>query len=113
MSNKPSHLTKNEKRELRKLAGIAYERELAAALKAMREKFDKWEKGAITVFELNDHIHEFHNGISRQLWGFYTAGHNETAVRMAIDNGIISGTELSPGLLEKLRGGISCPKERK
>ncbi len=96
--------TKFERKELRKLAGLAYERELAAALKLLQGKFEEWNKGAISSFELNSHIHEFHNGVSRQLWGFYTGGHSQINLRSALSRGIIAREEISKGILEKLGG---------
>ncbi|MFZ2357682.1 MAG: hypothetical protein WAW67_07695 [Candidatus Omnitrophota bacterium] len=102
-----NRFTKLERKELRRLAGLAYERELAKALEAIEEKFRQWKKNRITAFELSDHIHEFHNGISRDLWSFYTTGHVELSVKHAIAEGIILETEISSGILEKLNITLS------
>jgi len=96
------NFTKLERKELRKLAGLAYERELTKALKSLEEKFKQWRKNKITAFELSDFIHQFHNGISRDLWSFYTSGHNKTVMRLALAKGIVSRAEVSTGILEKL-----------
>lgn len=98
-----NRFTKNERKELRKLAGLAYERELAKALELLEGNFRQWKENKITAFELSDLIHQFHNGISRDLWSFYTSGYNEMIVSQAITNGIISKAEPSPGILEKLK----------
>jgi len=45
---------KRFKRELRQLAGVAYERELARELHGLREQFDRWQRGKLTPFELSD-----------------------------------------------------------
>lgn len=93
--------TKSERKELRRLAALAYERELAKALEVLKENFRQWKKNKITAFELSDLIHKFHNGIARNLWSFYETGHAEIIVRHAIAEGIILKTEVSPGILEK------------
>ncbi len=59
--------TKSERKELRRLAGLAYERELAKALEALEESFGQWRKKKISAFELSDCIHKFHNGTARNL----------------------------------------------
>ena len=48
--------TKLERKELRRLAGLAYERELAKALGSLEESFRQWKKNKITAFELSDLI---------------------------------------------------------
>lgn len=98
-----SLFTKSERKELRRLAGLAYERELAKALEPLEENFRQWRKKKTTTFELSDLIHKFHNGIARDLWGFYETEHAELSVRHAIAEGIILETEVSPGILEKLK----------
>lgn len=102
MTADKSHFTKLEIKELRKLAGLAYERELARALGALEKNFKHWRENKITAFDLSDLIHQFHNGISRDLWSFYERGNIEMIAARAIINGIISKSEISPGILEKL-----------
>lgn len=98
-----NRFTKSERKELRRLAGLSYERELANALESLEEDFKRWRKNKITVFEMNEIIHKFHNGIARDLWSFYTTRHTELNVKHAITEGIILETEISPGILEKLK----------
>ena len=83
---------------------MAYERELAKALESLEGNFKRWRKNKITAFELSDLIHKFHNGIARELWGFYTGGHSEMIVAQAITKGIILKSEISPGILQWNRG---------
>ncbi len=94
--------TKLELKELRRLAGLAYERELTKALESLEENFRQWRKDKITAFELSELIHKFHNGIARDLWSFYTGGYTEMIVAQAITKGIILKTEISHSILEKL-----------
>ena len=102
MVMKKSYFTKSERKELRRLAGLAYKRELAKTLESLERKFGQWKKNKITAFELNDFIHKFHNGIARDLWSFYTNGDNRMIVAHAIAKGIILKTEINPGISEKL-----------
>lgn len=103
MTANNNRFTKSERKELRRLAGLAYERELAKALVSLEEDFKRWKKNKITAFELNEFIHKFHNGAARNLWSFYETGHTELSVRHAITEGIILKTEVNPGILEKLK----------
>ena len=88
--------SKSLRQKLRQMAGIAYERELATASEALREQFLRWKNKEIDVFELNDRIHEFHHGISRELYNRYTG--NEMAdsicVASALHRGILSREEI-------------------
>ena len=56
--------TRLERKELRRLGGVAYERELAKALTSLEEDFKRWMKNKITAFELSELIHKFHNGVA-------------------------------------------------
>ena len=98
-----SRFTKSERKELRRLSGLAYERELSRELNSLEEKFKQWRAGKITSFELEYLIHQFHNGIARKLWSFYTDGDNEIALRVAVNKGFILKTEISQGIIEKIR----------
>ena len=63
--------TKKEIKVLRKLAALAYERELGESLAELGKGFDDWRAGEIDVWQLNDHIHRYHDGDSRDLWKKY------------------------------------------
>ena len=58
---------------------------------ALSDRFDQWKAGSITVWELSDLIHEFHDGDSREMYKFYVYGKNhEYQVAHAIHNGYLS-----------------------
>ena len=111
-----NHFTKPERKELRRLTGLAYgfayrkanhgsltyEREIAKALELLEGNFKQWRKNKISTFELSEFIHKFHNGVARELWSSYTMGPAELNVKHAIVKGIILKNEISPGILEKL-----------
>lgn len=96
-----NRFTKLERKELRRLAGVAYERELNKALESLEGNFKRWRKTKISAFELSEFIHKFHNGPARDLWSFYTTGPAELNVKHAIAKGVILKNEISDGILEK------------
>lgn len=97
-------LTKAQKRRLRDLAGLAYERELAAASAALLREFRRWNSKEIDVFELNEKIHEFHNGISRTLYGRYARMDPKFGVAHAIKSGVLKRAEIDDKIFALVSG---------
>jgi len=64
-------ISKREFAILKKLAIEAHEAGLEGALMELLEKFMLWSGDGIDSFELSDRIHEFHDGISRELYKTY------------------------------------------
>jgi hypothetical protein len=89
-------LSKTMKRQLRALAGIAYERELSNHLKELARNFNEWEANKIDCWDLSDKIHQFHNGISRELYNLYSNSVDLVLlVSRAIANNLLSRHEIS------------------
>ena len=99
-------LTRKQKAELRKLHALAWQRDLDRELAILEESFASWRAGTIDAFDLTDIIHQFHNGRQRELYSFYSSRNNPFAVPAAIAKGLISESEVSSELLEKLRFSI-------
>jgi len=93
---------KQIKRLIREWAGIAHERDLRNALNDLRAQFDRWERGDISAFELNDLIHRFHQETSREIWKRYATNHLEPAVAAAVVEGVIRRDEVPPELLQHI-----------
>ena len=89
-----SELTKKQKKKLAQLAGTAYERELSEASKKLLEEFIRWQNGVIDVFDLNDKIHQFHNGDSRRLYSKYIGMDSMSGVAQALHEGILNRSEV-------------------
>ena len=88
-------LSKMARRAIRELAGLAYERELAGELTKLRAAFDAWMAGQMTPFELEQVVHQFHDGVSRQLYNRYSSGSTlPHAVAAAVLRGTISVNEI-------------------
>ena len=73
-------LSKKQRRRLRQLAAKCHERELDNAMTELYEEFQKWGGDRISVFELNDKVHEFHDGVSRELYKRYVMINSEISV---------------------------------
>ena len=94
--------TKSESRELRRLAGVAYERELTHALDELEEEFKRWRAEELNAFDLSDSIHEFHNGQARELWKCYNGIPIHLVVASAVARGALAESEIPERLRAKL-----------
>jgi hypothetical protein len=97
---------KRIKRLVRDWAGIAHDRELRKALNELRVQFDRWERDEITAFELNDHVHRFHEDTSREIWTRYATTHLEPTVALAVAAGVLRKEELPAELVQHIAGLI-------
>jgi hypothetical protein len=97
---------KRIRRLLQKWAGIAHDRELRQALSELRLQFDRWERGDIDAFELNDLVHRFHQDASRAIWKRYATTHLEPAVASAVAAGVLRKEELPAELVQHIAGLI-------
>jgi hypothetical protein len=102
---------KAQRKELRHLAGLAYERELGAALAALEAQFQEWHAGKLDVHELSDAIHQFHNGVARDLYVTYTRLEPRVAVAQAVGRKILRDDEVPPTLREALQSLITFYEE--
>ena len=103
--------SKKQRRELRELQGLAWEREHEEALGSLRKDFKRWDGGEITVFELSDKIHEFHNGRSRELFNMYSGNLDNWWIGHTVATGVIDESELSDDLREVFKDDIARCRE--
>ncbi len=82
-------LTKDDKRELRKLGNRVWEADAAQTLKILDDQFVKWRAGELSHADLLDAIHQFHQKDSRQLWGRYQGNAAEWPVEVGLMRGLI------------------------
>ncbi|MFZ1641841.1 MAG: hypothetical protein WAV07_10505 [Candidatus Contendobacter sp.] len=97
-------ISKNVQKALRQFAGIAYERELSVAAQALQTEFSRWTSGAVDVFTLNEKIHEFHQGISRELYSRYTVMDAAFAVASALRRSVLTRTEIGEPVYLSVEG---------
>lgn len=95
----PKHL----KSKIRELAGLAYSRALSAELGKLEAQFAEWRAQTLSPFELNQLIHEFHDGISRDLYKQYVTGEAEWAVAVALNRGLLSESDVGAELFEHMK----------
>jgi len=94
--------SKSERAKLRQLAAEAHARELSEASMALYERFQSWREDKTNVFDLNQDIHEFHNGVSRELYVRYVMGDATLAVTRALATGVLSPEDVGDSLMSKL-----------
>jgi hypothetical protein len=99
-------IPKRLKRLVREWAGVAHDRELAAALGELRDQFERWERAEITAGDLNDLIHKYHDGTFREIWKHYATKHLEPAIGFAVATGILQREEVPPELLQHVAGWV-------
>jgi len=103
---------KKTKKESRRLAGLAHERELEEALADLNLKFKQWEKKELDSFELDSEIHKFHNKISREIFKKYNSYNMEDHfVAIAIVNGLIDKDEVDQEAYKELESLIEKIKD--
>lgn len=96
-----TELSKHLKKQFRELIGIAYKRELAYHLNELAKKFDEWKAKKIDCWELNDLIHQFHNGISRDVYNTYNNNLDKRwLVSRAIANNFLQWDEVPQEVLD-------------
>ncbi len=103
-------LTKSQRRLMRQLVDMAYERELAQELGKLEAEFARWRRGEVNVHELSERIHQFHNGPSRRLYVIYRDD-PEMAVGSAIGRGILTEEEATPAIVDAVKGFIELARE--
>lgn len=91
------------RRLIREYAARAYEAELGQALGELDQQFAAWRNGHISAFELSEHIHSFHQGPARDLWGRYNAHIDDTLVAHAIVTSLLPRETIPAELLEALQ----------
>ncbi len=95
---------KRIKARLNTLADLAFEREWVRELTPLAARFDDWQAGQITAGELNDLIHPYHNGPSRDLFKFYSYGESHFAVARRSRRGSVDREKDSQRRLALYRG---------
>ena len=96
-------VTRRERKDLRRLASIAYDRELGRELTRLEASFAEWHAGRLDSHDVSQAIHEFHDGVARNLWALYTHADPQSTVARAVAAGLLAESEVSPPLLAKMQ----------
>jgi len=102
-------LSKKQRKHVREIAGVAYERAMAAALDKLLTVFQKWKQGKMTPFELDEKLHQYHNGTARELYNQYATGDPDMAVIFALTKEILKIEELNEDVPVFLSGSATGP----
>ena len=94
--------SKKQRQHLRELAAECHEIELEVAMEELYEQFQKWGGKGLNVFELNDLVHEFHNGVSRELYKRYVMMDPYFSVAYALNNNILNENSVDKEVLKLL-----------
>ena len=106
------NLTKAQRRQLRELGGLAYERDLSEQLTALESEFKRWRAGEVDAFVLAEAIHRFHQGPARELFSKYGTSHIDFAVANAIHRGVLKREEVGDEVLEILATHIGVLRQQ-
>jgi hypothetical protein len=85
---------------LREQRDRAWEAENRMALGALADQFDEWREGKLATDELDHAVHQYHDGIGREIWKRYALGDPGLALARAVLVGIIDRESLPPEVLE-------------
>jgi hypothetical protein len=105
------NLTKAQRRKLRELGGMAYERELAQELAKLEAEFARWRAGNMDAFDLSEAIHKFHQGPARELFSRYGHSNVDLAVAQAINRGLVSRDEVGDDLFNAMTRHLALLQE--
>ena len=100
-------LTKAQRRRIRELAQIAYDRELSVQLGHLETEFKRWRSGEIDSFALSERLHRFHQGPAQDLYSKYADSDLDWPVANAIHRGIIRPDETDAFTLEALASQLA------
>ena len=95
-------VSKQTRKRLRELKAIAHAKEIEIHLLKISNKFEDWKNKKIDCWDLCDQMHQFHNGIQRDLFNLYNAtGTNDMlAIARALALGIIKKEDIPTEVVE-------------
>lgn len=97
--------SKADRKCRRKLGAIAWERELRSEIQKIAEAIREMESDALSPHEVNERIHEFHNGVSRDLWDRYSPSDPLVSVYRAYYDGFLTDADIATAT-DGVRKGI-------
>jgi hypothetical protein len=103
--------SKRISRLLRELAGRAHQEALGRELSKLHESFHAWQSGKLSALGLNEEIHRFHDGPSRELYVHYTSKLYELVVARAVIQGLLSESALPEEIRLHLASALARERE--
>lgn len=94
-------------KKMRELSNLAYERELRLEMEVLAKQFKLWQDNQINVWDLEQAVHNFHNGAARELYKHYTMLKPAEALPYALFKNIITYEELPVEVVEEMKMIVS------
>jgi hypothetical protein len=113
MSSALPKISKSERARLRELAEEAWDAELSEHLLELYEEFGRWANNGMSAFDLGEKIHQFHDGVSRELYKRYAMLDPAISVARAVALGFLGEEALGESLSRKLAREIQTFREMK
>lgn len=105
-------ISKALKKELRQHADRAWEAEMRAALGALAAKFDHWRAGSMSSADLDAAIHEYHDGVAREIWKRFSTNKREMPLAHAVAVGLIDEATLPLEVREHIASMVEFFREQ-
>lgn len=77
-------------KQMRELAQLAYERDLSRCVDVLYAQMNEWKDEKMSVWDIVQSIHEFHDKIARGLYRSYVTSDQLLAVAFGVAQGVIS-----------------------
>jgi len=77
-------------KRMKELAQLAYERDLSRCIDVLHGQMNEWKDGKMTVWDIEQSIHGFHNKIARSLYRNYAMTDTFLAVAFGVAQGVLS-----------------------
>lgn len=77
-------------KQMKELAQLAYERDLSRCIDVLHAQMREWKEGRMTVWDIEQSIHEFHNKIARGLYRSYAMNDTFLAVAFGVAQEVLS-----------------------
>jgi hypothetical protein len=97
--------TKSDRKRIRQLADLAWERGLRFELRKIAVAIEEMDSGRLTPFDVTDRIHKFHDGASRDLYNQFSISLPWLAVCRACFDGVLTDEDITD-VSSDIRDGI-------
>jgi hypothetical protein len=103
--------SKKLKAMLREHVGRAWEAEMGAALGALSAKFDEWRAGAMSTADLDAAVHDYHDGVAREMWKRFSTNDPVIPLAHAVATGVLPQDSLPPEVVERIASMVGLLEE--
>lgn len=90
-------------KRMKELAQLAYERDLSRCIDVLHAQMNEWKDGKMTVWDIEQSIHEYHNKIARSLYRSYAMTDTLLAVACGVAQGVLSLDDIPESEKAKIR----------